>query len=62
MQLEDTGGMPSVLSNVTSSLGDHKGALQVSPKVSVGLHGSRLGFVAPCDGERSPGPLGNTTS
>ena len=43
-------------------MGDHKGALQVSPKVSVGLHGPRLRFVAPCDREISLGPLGNTTS
>ena len=28
----------------------------------VGLDESRLGFVAPCDGEISLGPLGNTTS
>ena len=25
-------------------------------------HGSRLGFVTPCNGEVSQGPLGNTTS
>ena len=28
----------------------------------LGWHGSRLGFVTPCDGEVSWGPLGNTTS
>ena len=43
-------------------LGDLEGALQVSPKVSVGLHGLRLGFFTPCDREISLGPLGNTTS
>ena len=37
MQLPDTGGMPCVLSNITTKLGDHKDALQVSPKVSVEL-------------------------
>ena len=29
--------------------------------VFVGLRGSRLGFVTPCDGEISLGPLGNIT-
>ena len=43
-------------------MSDHKGALQVFPKVSVELHGSRLGFVTQYDGEISLGPLGNTTS
>ena len=43
-------------------MGDYKGALHVSLKVFVGLHESRLGFVTPCDGEISLGPLGNTTS
>ena len=37
MQLSDTGGMPYVLSNVTTQLDDYKDALQVSPKVFVGL-------------------------
>ena len=37
MQLPDTGGIPCVLSNVTTQLGDHKDALQVSLKVFVGL-------------------------
>ena len=37
MQLPDTGGMPCVLSNVTTSLGDYKDALQVSTKVFVEL-------------------------
>ena len=37
MQLPDTGGMPYVLSNFTTQLGDYKDALQVSPKVFVGL-------------------------
>ena len=36
MQLPDTGGTPCVLSNVTTQ-GDYKDALQVSPKVFVGL-------------------------
>ncbi|XP_024317047.1 uncharacterized protein LOC104583810 [Brachypodium distachyon] len=31
--------------------------LTVSQKVLVGLYGSRLGFVTPCDGEISLGPL-----
>ena len=46
----------------TKHLDDHKGDLQVSPKVSVKLHGLILGLVAPCDGEISLGPLDNTTS
>ena len=37
MQILDTGGIPFVLSNVTTSLGDHKYALQVSPNVCVEL-------------------------
>ena len=37
MQLPDTGGIPCVLSNVTTQLGDYKDALQVSPKLFVGL-------------------------
>ena len=37
MQLPDTGGIPCVLSNVTTYMGDYKDALQVSPKVLVGL-------------------------
>ena len=37
MQLPNNGGTPCVLSNVTTSLGDHKDALQVSPKVFVEL-------------------------
>ena len=37
MQLPDIGGMPYVLSNITTQLGDHKDALEVSPKVFVGL-------------------------
>ena len=57
MQLPDTRGMPCVLSNITTYLGDYKDALQVSPKVFVE---SRLGFVTPSIGEVSLGPLGNT--
>ena len=37
MQLPNTGGTLCVLPNVTTSKGDYKGALQVSPKVFVGL-------------------------
>ena len=37
MQLPDIGGIPCVLSNITTELGDHKDALHVSPKVSVEL-------------------------
>ena len=37
MQLPDTGGMPYVLSNITTLLGDYKDALQVSPKVFLDL-------------------------
>ena len=37
MQLPDTGGIPYVISKVTTYLGDHKDALQVSPKVIVEL-------------------------
>ena len=54
--------MPFVLSNATWQLGDRKGALRVFLKVFVGLHGSRMGFITPYDGDMSLGPLGNTTS
>ena len=37
MQLPNTAGTPCVLSNVTTKLGGYKDALQVSPKVFVGL-------------------------
>ena len=37
MQLPNTGGTPCVLSNGTTLQGDYKDALQVSPKVFVGL-------------------------
>ena len=37
MQLPFTGGTLCVLPNVTTQLGDYKGALQVSLKVHVGL-------------------------
>ena len=37
MQLPDTGGIPYVLSNITTQLGDYIDALQVSPKVFVVL-------------------------
>ena len=44
MQLPDTGGIPCVLSNVTTQLGDHKDALQVSPKVFVELAWIEIGI------------------
>ena len=37
MKLPDIGGMPYVLSNVTTLLGGYKDALQVSPMVFVEL-------------------------
>ena len=37
MQLPNTEGTLCVLSNVTTFMGDYKDALQVSPKVFVGL-------------------------
>ena len=37
MQLPNTGGTLCVLPNVTTYMGDFKGALQVSPKVHVEL-------------------------
>ena len=41
-------------------MGDYKGALQVSPKVHVGLAYFEIRFVTPIVGEVSLGPLGNT--
>ena len=37
MQLPNTGGTPCMLTNVTTKPGDYKDAIQVSPKVFVGL-------------------------
>ena len=43
MQLTDTGGIPCV-SNIATLLGHYKGALQVSPKVSVELAWIKTGI------------------
>ena len=40
-------------------MGDYKGALQVSPKVHVGLTYFEIRIVIPIVGEVSLGPLGN---
>ena len=62
MQLPDSGGMSCVPSNVTMYLGDHKYALQVSPKVFVELAQIEITICHSSIGEVSLGPLGNTAS
>ena len=60
MQLLDTGGIPCVLSNVTSNWVIIKMLYRYLRRCLLSWHGSRLGFVTPCIGEVSLGPLGNT--
>ena len=59
MQLTDIGGVPCVYQTLQRNWVTIK-MLYIRGCVWSG-HGSRLGFVTPCDGEVSQGPLGNTT-
>ena len=57
MQLADTGGMPYVLSNVTTNWVIIKMLYRYLRRCLLGWHRSRLGFVTPSIGEVSLGPL-----
>ena len=60
MQLPFTGGTLCVLPNVTTQMGDYKGALQVSPKVLVGLAYFEIRICHSNCRRGISGPLGNT--
>ena len=62
MQLTDTGGIPCVYQTSQRNWVTIKVLYRYLRGCLLGWHGSRLGFVTPCDGEVSQGPLGNTTS
>ena len=62
MQLPDTGGIPCVYQTLQHYWVTIKVLYKYLRRCLLGWHGSRLGFVTPCDGEVSRGPLGNTTS
>ena len=62
MQLPDTGGIPCVYQMSQHNWVTIKVLYRYLQRCLLGWHGSRLGFVTPCDGEVSRGPLGNTTS
>jgi len=62
MQLTDTGGIPCVYQTSQRNWVTIKMLYRYLWGCLLGWHGSRLGFVTPCDGEVSQGPLGNTTS
>ena len=57
MQLPFTGGTLCVLPNITTQLGDYKGALQVSPKVLVEL---AYFEIRTCHSDRRRGISGTT--
>ena len=62
MQLTDTGGVPFVYQMSQRNWVTIKVLYRYLQGCLLSWHGSRLGFVTPCDGEVSQGPLGNTTS
>ena len=62
MQLPDTEGIPCVYQTSQRYWATIKVLYRYLQRCLLGWHGSRLGFVTPCDGEVSRGPLGNTTS
>ena len=62
MQLTDTGGVPCVYQTSQRNWVTIKVLYRYLRGCLLSGHGSRLGFVTPCDGEVSQGPLGNTTS
>ena len=61
MQLTDTGGIPCVYKTSQRNWVTIKVLYKYLRGCLLSWHGSRLGFVTPCDGEVSQGPLGNTT-
>ena len=62
MQLTDTGGVPCMYQTSQRNWVTIKVLYRYLRGCLFSWHGSRLGFVTPCDGEVSQGPLGNTTS
>ena len=60
MQLPDTGGIPWVLQTSQRNWVIIKMFYRYLQRCLLSWHGSRLGFVTPCIGEVSLGPLGNT--
>ena len=62
VQLPDTVGMLWVYQTSQRNWVAIKVHYRYLRKGLLGWHESRLGFVTPCDGEVSRGPLGNTTS
>ena len=62
MQLPDTGGMPCVYQTSQRNWVTIKMLYRYLRRCLLGWYESRLGFVTPCDGEVSRGPLGNATS
>ena len=61
MQLLDTGGMSCVYQMSQRNWVTIKMLYRYFRRCLLGWHGSRLGFVTPCDGEVSQGPLGTAT-
>ena len=62
VQLPDIGGMPCVYQMSQRNWATIKVLYRYLRRWLLGWRESRLGFVTPCDGEVSRGPLGNTTS
>ena len=62
MQLTDTGGVLCVYQTSQRNWATIKVLYRYLRECLLSGYGSRLGFVTPCDGEVSQGPLGNTTS
>ena len=59
VQLPDSGGMPCVYQTSQRNWVTINMLYKYLRRCLLSWHGSRLGFVTPCDGEVSQGPLGN---
>ena len=62
MQLPDTGGIPCAYQTSQRNWVTIKMLYRYLRRCLLGWHESRLGFVTPCDGEVSEGPLDNPMS
>src|SRR3954470_12710143 len=62
MQLPDTEGMPCVYKMSQCNWVTIRMLYRYLRTCLLSWHGSRLGFVTPCDGEVSQGPFDNKTS
>ena len=62
MQLTDTRGVPCVYQTSQCNWMTGKVLYKYLRGCLLSCHGSRLGFVTPCDGEVSLGRLGNASS